>query len=466
MVFSSAIFLFLFLPILFIIYFISPKKLKNYILLLFSLIFYYFGGPSYILIMLLIVFLDYIFAILIDKYKHKKLFLTLSIITNIGILFYYKYFNFFIDNINNIFNINITINKIILPIGISFFTFQALSYVIDVYKKEVKIQKNPFLLLLYVSFFPQLVAGPIVRYQTIEEEINNRKVKLDDFTYGLERFILGFAKKMIIANQMGALADIVYSLEELTTPVVLLGTISYMFQIYFDFSAYSDMAIGLGRIFGFHFLENFNYPYISKSITEFWRRWHISLSTWFRDYIYIPLGGNRKGKYRQILNLLIVWLLTGFWHGASFNFIIWGLYYFIFLMLEKFILQKHLKNIPNIFKHIYTLIIILVGWIIFRSDNLTICFNIIKNLFNFNITTLGLENARIYLETYYVYLILAIIFSIPIYPYIINKINNTKNKKLKIILELMHYGFLITIFIISIMFLAKSNYNPFIYFRF
>ncbi len=464
MVFTSSIFIFLFLPILFIIYFISPKKLKNYILLIFSLIFYIFGGPSYILIMLLIVFLDYIFAILIDKLKYKKLFLTLSIISNIGILFYYKYFNFFIDNINKIFNINITISNIILPIGISFFTFQALSYVIDVYKKEVKVQKNPFLLLLYVSFFPQLVAGPIVRYQTVEEEIRDRKTTIDDFTYGLERFILGFSKKMVIANQMGALADIIYSLEELSTPLVLLGSISYMFQIYYDFSAYSDMAIGLGRIFGFHFLENFNYPYISKSITEFWRRWHISLSTWFRDYIYIPLGGNRKGIYRQILNLFIVWLLTGFWHGASYNFIIWGLYYFIFLMLEKFILKKYFKNIPNIFKHIYTLIIILIGWIIFRSDNLTICLNFIKNLFSFNMNYI--ENTIIYIETYYIYFILSIIFSIPIYPYIINKITNIKNKKLKILLEVLHYTFLIIIFIISIMFLAKSSYNPFIYFRF
>lgn len=464
MVFTSSIFIFLFLPILFIIYFISPKKIKNYILLIFSLIFYYFGGPSYIIIMLLIVFLDYIFALLIDKFKYKKLFLILSIISNIGILFYYKYFNFFIDNINNIFNTNITIKEIILPIGISFFTFQALSYVIDVYKREVKVQKNFFLLLLYVSFFPQLVAGPIVRYQTIEEEINYRKTTLDDFTYGLERFILGFSKKMIIANQMGALSDIIYSLEELSTPLVLLGSISYMFQIYYDFSAYSDMAIGLGRIFGFHFLENFNYPYISKSITEFWRRWHISLSTWFRDYIYIPLGGNRKGTYRQISNLFIVWVLTGFWHGASYNFIIWGLYYFIFLMLEKFILKKYFKNIPNIFKHIYTLIIILIGWIIFRSDNLTICLNFIKNLFSFNMDYM--ENFIIYIETYYVYFILSIIFSIPIYPYIIDKISNIKNNKIKIIFEILHYSFLIIIFIISIMFLAKSSYNPFIYFRF
>lgn len=466
MVFSSSIFLFGFLPILFIIYFISPQKLKNYILLIFSLIFYYFGGPTYILIILSVVLIDYLLAILIDKSKRKKPLLILSIIINIGILFYYKYFNFIIDNINTLFKTNINITKIILPIGISFFIFQALSYVIDVYRKEVKVQKNPLLLLLYVSFFPQLVAGPIVRYQTIEKEIYKRNVSLDDFTYGIERFILGFSKKMIIANQLGKLADIVYNLETLNTPVVILGALSYMFQIYFDFSAYSDMAIGLGRIFGFHFLENFNYPYISKSITDFWRRWHISLSTWFRDYVYIPLGGNKKGIKRQILNLFIVWTLTGLWHGAQWNFILWGLYYFIFLMLEKFILKKYLKNTPNFLKHIYTITIVLIGWILFRAESLTTCYNMIKNLFNFNFTSQALAQSRIYIETYYVYLILAIIFSIPIYPYIINKIQNIKNQKLKITLEILHYIFLITIFIISIMFLAKSNYNPFIYFRF
>lgn len=466
MVFSSSIFLFGFLPILFIIYFISPQKLKNYILLIFSLIFYYFGGPTYILIILSVVLIDYLLAILIDKSKRKKPLLILSIIINIGILFYYKYFNFIIDNINTLFKTNINITKIILPIGISFFIFQALSYVIDVYRKEVKVQKNPLLLLLYVSFFPQLVAGPIVRYQTIEKEIYKRNVSLDDFTYGIERFILGFSKKMIIANQLGKLADIVYNLETLNTPVVILGAFSYMFQIYFDFSAYSDMAIGLGRIFGFHFLENFNYPYISKSITDFWRRWHISLSTWFRDYVYIPLGGNKKGIKRQILNLFIVWTLTGLWHGAQWNFILWGLYYFIFLMLEKFILKKYLKNTPNFLKHIYTITIVLIGWILFRAESLTTCYNMIKNLFNFNFTSQALAQSRIYIETYYVYLILAIIFSIPIYPYIINKIQNIKNQKLKITLEILHYIFLITIFIISIMFLAKSNYNPFIYFRF
>lgn len=466
MVFSSSIFLFGFLPILFIIYFISPQKLKNYILLIFSLIFYYFGGPTYILIILSVVLIDYLLAILIDKYKRKKPILILSIIINIGILFYYKYFNFIIDNINTIFKTNITIKEIILPIGISFFIFQALSYVIDVYKKEVKVQKNPLLLLLYVSFFPQLVAGPIVRYQTIEKEIYKRNVSLDDFTYGIERFILGFSKKMIIANQLGKLADIVYNLETLNTPVVILGAFSYMFQIYFDFSAYSDMAIGLGRIFGFHFLENFNYPYISKSITDFWRRWHISLSTWFRDYVYIPLGGNKKGIKRQILNLFIVWTLTGLWHGAQWNFILWGLYYFIFLMLEKFILKKYLKNTPNFLKHLYTITIVLIGWILFRAESLTTCYNMIKYLFSFNFTSQALQQSRIYIETYYVYFILAIIFSIPIYPYIINKIQNLKNKNLKITLEILHYIFLITIFIISIMFLAKSNYNPFIYFRF
>ena len=466
MVFSSAIFVFLFLPLVLLCYFLSPRKLKNYVLLFFSLVFYIFGGPKFLLVLLAVVLIDYVGAILIHKTNKKKIFLILTITCNILVLVYFKYTGFFLENVNSIFGLKITIPKIVLPIGISFYTFQAMSYVIDVYRNKVKLQKNFLTLLLYVSLFPQLVAGPIVRYETIEDELNNRKETFNDISEGIKRFILGLAKKVIIANQMGLLADTIFGLNELSTPVAILGGIAYMFQIYFDFSAYSDMAIGLGRIFGFKFLENFNFPYISKSITEFWRRWHISLSTWFRDYIYIPLGGNRKGIKRQIINMLIVWLLTGFWHGAEWNFVLWGLYYFIFLVLEKFVLNKFLDKLPNVLKHVYAIVVIYFGWILFRCDSMELLKHYFNTLFSFNFSAMSFNEILIYLESYYVYFILAIIFSTPVYYKLVEKISSVKNKKLKLVLDIIHYLGLIVIFIITIMFLAYSSYNPFIYFRF
>ena len=466
MVFSSTIFVFLFLPLVLILYFLMPKKFRNYILLIFSIIFYIFGGPKFLLVLLLVVLIDYFGALLIDKKKNKKLFLIITICLNIATLFYFKYTGFFLENINNLFSLNIKIPDIVLPIGISFYTFQAMSYVIDVYRKKVKVQKNFFTLLLYVSLFPQLVAGPIVRYETIEKELTSRETTFDDLVYGIRRFILGLAKKVIIANQMGALADIIFTSNNLSTPIAWLGAVAYTFQIYFDFSAYSDMAIGLGRIFGFKFLENFNFPYIAKSVTDFWRRWHISLSTWFRDYVYIPLGGNRKGILRQIFNLFVVWILTGFWHGAEWNFVIWGFYYFIFLILEKFVLKKILKKTPSVLLHIYTMFIVIIGWVIFRCDNLNTLTMFFKELFSFNVTEYGINELLIYLESYGVYFILAIIFSFPTYYKIIDKIDSINNKKVKLFLDICHYLGLIILFVITIMFLAKSSYNPFIYFRF
>lgn len=466
MVFSSTIFVFLFLPLVLLFYFIAPKKLKNYVLLIFSIIFYLFGGPKYLLLLFSIVFIDYIGAILIEKSNNRKLFLIITISLNIGILFFFKYTGFFLKNINSLFNLDLFVPKIVLPIGISFYTFQAMSYVIDVYRKKVALQKNFFTLLLYVSLFPQLVAGPIVRYETIEKELKTRKTTFDDFTYGVERFILGFSKKIIIANQMGKLADTIFSSPTVDSPIAFLGGLAYMFQIYFDFSAYSDMAIGMGRIFGFTFLENFNFPYISKSITEFWRRWHISLSSWFKDYVYIPLGGNKKGIKRQILNMFIVWALTGFWHGAEWNFIIWGLYYFVFLVLEKYIFKKVLNKLPSLFLHLYTLTIVYIGWIIFRCDNLNNLISFFKSLFSFRITTISLNELSVYIESYWVYFILAFVFQMPIYYKLVEKIDKIKRKKIKYLLISMRYVFLIAIFIISVMFLAYSSYNPFIYFRF
>ena len=466
MVFSSTIFILLFLPVVLLCYFLVPKKIKNYVLLIFSLIFYIFGGPKFILVLLGVVLIDYIGAILIEKTSKRKLFLIISVSLNIAVLFYYKYTGFFLTNVNYFLGFIIKIPNIVMPIGISFYTFQSLSYVIDVYRRKVKLQTNYFTLLLYVSLFPQLVAGPIVRYETIEKELENRSTTFDDFVAGLVRFILGLAKKVIIANQVGALADIIFKSTNLTTPVAWLGAISYTIQIYFDFSAYSDMAIGLGKIFGFKFLENFNFPYIAKSITDFWRRWHISLSTWFRDYIYIPLGGNRKGLKRQIINLFIVWVLTGFWHGAAWNFLIWGLYYFIFLILEKFVFGKYLVKMPSFLRHIYTLFIVIIGWVIFRCESLSKLKQILVLMFNFTITKTGINELIIYLETYFVYLILGIMFSMPIYYKIINSVKNLKRKRLQTFLNIIYYLGLIILFVITLMFLAYSSYNPFIYFRF
>lgn len=461
MVFSSAIFLFCFLPILLIIYFIIPARGKNYLLLVFSLVFYAFGGPKYLLVLLFVVMVDYIGGLLIEKNRENgKKILTAVIGVNLATLIFYKYTMFFLENLSVIFSTDLELFEVIMPIGISFYTFQSMSYVIDVYRREVKVQKNYLLLLLYVSLFPQLVAGPIVRYSTIENEIQSRKSSLDDVCYGIERFILGFAKKIIIANQMGMLADIVFDEGTAYTPVAWLGAIAYMFQIYFDFSAYSDMAIGLGRIFGFHFLENFNFPYVSKSIKEFWSRWHISLSTWFRDYVYIPLGGNRKGSMRHFINMGIVWALTGFWHGAEWTFLFWGLYYFVFLAIEKFVIRDRLERIPSSLRHIATLLIVLIGWVLFRSEDMGAFADMVGTMFSFNFDAMGLAEARLYVETYFVYFIAAVIFSTPIYYRICGRFENST------VFAVIKYAGLLCLMLVSVMFLAHSSYNPFIYFRF
>jgi len=456
MVFSSAIFVFGFLPLVFLCYFIAPKKIKNYVLLIFSLIFYIFGGPKFIVLLLSVVLINYLGALLIDKYK-SKLWLVVTVALNLGILGYFKYLDFFITSFNKVFGSHINTFGIILPIGISFYIFQALGYTIDVYRKEVKVQKNFFLLLFYVSFFPQLVAGPIVRYKTVEKEIRERKTSIEDISDGIERFILGLAKKVIIANQVGALADIIFKSGSVGSLISLLGAIAYMLQIYFDFSAYSDMAIGIGRVFGFHFLENFNFPYIASSVTDFWRRWHISLSSFFRDYVYIPLGGNRVSKGRWIFNIFVVWALTGLWHGASWNFVLWGLYYFVFLLIEKLWLGKYLEK-TKVLKHVYTLIIVLFGWVIFRCESLDSIILFTKDLFSFKLG--DINTFLIYLETYAIYLIAGLIFSTPIYYVITDKFKD------KVWFNAIKYVGLLGLFMISVCFLAKSAFNPFIYFRF
>ncbi|MBR6641270.1 MAG: MBOAT family protein [Clostridia bacterium] len=467
MVFSSAVFLFGFLPALLGLYFLAKDKYKNYVLLAFSLLFYGFGGPKLLAMMIVVVMIDYLAAMFIDKTdnkKKRKWLLILAVVLNIGTLFYFKYTGFTVEIINRLAGLKIPVPNIVLPIGISFYTFQAMSYVIDVYRKEVKAEKNPFFVLLYVSMFPQLVAGPIVRYQTVAEEITKRTVTLQSFTDGIERFIFGLCKKLIIANNTGKLADVIFGAEALETPLAWLGAIAYSLQIYFDFSAYSDMAIGLGKIFGFNFEENFNYPYISKSVTEFWRRWHISLSTWFRDYVYIPLGGNRKGVKKQVLNLFIVWALTGIWHGAAVNFLLWGLYYFAFLILEKFVLKKWLDKMPKFVGHIYTLIVVLFGWVLFRCTGMTEVIRVLKAMFVPYVTDITWQQVAIYLSSYGAYLLMGIILSIPVFPWIRNVVM-TKYKE-NTFVQIMYYGFVLGMFVIAIAFLSQATYNPFIYFRF
>ena len=410
--------------------------------------------------MLLSILVTYIAGIVINKSKNKKIALFISILLLLSSLLFFKYYNFLIDNINSIFNINIVKSKLSLPIGISFYTFQAISYLIDVYRNKTKVQNNIFYLALYISLFPQLIAGPIVRYETIENEIRERKHTLDNVVNGIKRFIIGLSKKVIIANNMALIVDTIFDSGSIPgTFIIYIAAICYTLQIYYDFSGYSDMAIGLGKMFGFSFLENFNYPYIAKSITDFWRRWHISLSSWFRDYVYIPLGGSRVKTIKIIRNILIVWLLTGFWHGASWNFIIWGLYYGILLLIEKFVLKNILEKIPNILKHLTTLFLVIIGWVIFRITDINTLLETLKYMFIFrgeNIQQFILNNSNLIFNFYLI--IPAIIFCIPF-----KKIKFNKDKFIpNLLINLFYIGLLL--FNISI--LTSNTYNPFIYFRF
>ena len=462
MVFSSVTFLLFFLPILLIIYFlVKDLKMKNYILLLFSLIFYAWGEPVYIIIMILSIIVTYFSALLINRCnKNKKLIFIISIILLLSSLIFFKYYNFIVMNINSLFKLNIVMNNLALPIGISFYTFQSISYICDVYSKKVNVQKNIFSLALYISLFPQLIAGPIVRYETIEKEIKNRKHTLDNTVKGLKRFIIGLSKKVIIANSMAIIADTIYdSYTNAGTILLYLGAICYTLQIYYDFSGYSDMAIGLGKVFGFTFLENFNYPYISRTITEFWRRWHISLSSWFKDYVYIPLGGSRVRTIKHIRNILIVWLLTGLWHGASWNFITWGIYYGVLLLLEKFVFKKLIDKMPKLVSHIVTLFLIVFGWVIFRITDLNTLITTIKYMFIYkesNMLDFILHNSKLIIDLYLI--IPAIILC---YPFKI-KINKKNYFIVNLIIDIMY----IILLLINISMIVSNTYNPFIYFRF
>ena len=459
MIFSSILFIYYFLPLLLIIYFIIPSKYKNLVLLIFSLLFYFLGEPKYIIILIISCIVNYILSKQIEKNKHAKLYLIISLLINIGALFIFKYTDFFISNINSIFNTNIGYMYLVMPIGISFFTFQALGYIIDVYNKKHKPAKNIINYMTYICLFPQLIAGPIVRYSTIEKELEDRTHNYDNFANGIKRFVIGLSKKVLLANVLGEFT------KSFLTETVLsswLKPIGYTLQIYFDFSGYSDMAIGLGLMFGFKFLENFNYPLIASSITDFWRRWHISLSSWFRDYVYIPLGGNRVNKLKWLRNLFVVWFLTGFWHGASWNFIIWGLYFGVILVIEKLFIGKYIEK-TKVFKYIYSLIIIIISFLIFNSNTTNEIFNSLKNMFFLNNLDIINNETIYYLRSYLVLLIISIISATPLIKNIISKLNQTKVKRIIEILEPITY---IILLILSTAFLIDESFNPFLYFRF
>ena len=462
MVFTSINFLYYFLPTVLILYFIVPKKYKNLLLLISSLLFYFYGEPKYIILMIIEIVLAYFEARLIEKYKSKEIFI-FSIFIHVLLLCIFKYTNFLITNINGIFNTNISLLNIVLPIGISFYTFQIISYLVDVYKEKVKAQKNFISLATYVSLFPQLIAGPIVRYETINDELDNRKQTFNDFSSGISRFIIGLSKKVLIANILGELCNIFILSNEKTVLFYWIYGISYSLQIYFDFSAYSDMAIGLGRMFGFHFMENFDYPYISKSITEFWRRWHISLSSWFKDYVYIPLGGSREGTFKLIRNILIVWLLTGLWHGSEWTFVIWGMFIGILLVIEKLLLNKYIEKLPSIVRRIYTLFIIMISFIIFSGSNINESFNNIVGLFNFSNPFINKFTMH-YLKDYGLVLIIAIFLSTPILKNTIIKLK--ENKKINNIINILEIIVLLILLVIVTSYLIDNSYNPFLYFRF
>lgn len=465
MLFTSISFLYYFLPALIIIYFITPKKYKNIILLIASLIFYFYGEPKYVFLMILEIIIAYIGAILIDKYKNQsKNILITTLFIHVFLLIIFKYTDFIIQTINEISNANIKLLNIALPIGISFYTFQIISYVIDVYNGKAKVQHNIINLATYVSLFPQLVAGPIVRYQTIEKELDDRVHSFNNFAYGIRRFSIGLAKKVLIANALGELCAKAFALNEKTIIFYWIFGISYMLQLYFDFSAYSDMAIGLGRIFGFHFPENFNYPYISKSITEFWRRWHISLSTWFKDYVYIPLGGNKDGKYKQIRNILIVWLLTGIWHGANWTFLIWGLLFGIILIIEKIFLNKFMEKLPSFIRRLYVLFIVMILFVIFNSDNMSVALTNIKGLFGMNGEVFINDYTLHYLKSYLPLLIIALFGSTPFIKILIDKLR--KNKYVNNIINILEPILIVVILVVATSYLIDNSYNPFLYFRF
>lgn len=470
MVFSSLVFLFFFLPITLFVYFISPHKIKNTILLIVSLLFYAWGEPVYILLMIFSAVVDYFHGIIIGKNRIKtpwkaRAALISSLIINIAVLGFFKYADFLIENINALLQTDLASLNLALPIGLSFYTFQTMSYTIDVYRGEVEAQKNPFTLALFVCLFPQLIAGPIVRYELIAEELNNRQTTMESFASGARQFTIGLGKKVLLANNMGLIWNVISTgqVAELSFMGAWLGAIAFGFQIYYDFSGYSDMAIGLGRMFGFTFPQNFNYPFISRSITEFWRRWHMTLGRWFRDYVYIPLGGNRVGRFKWYRNLFIVWGLTGLWHGASWNFVLWGLYFGVILALEKTWLLSFFEKKPAVFSHIYFIILITISWPLFYFEDALLGLNYIARLIGIN-TVSFIDNEFLYLITTNWFLIMiCIIAAIPIMKSIYNRL---PIKVQGVIDQIFMPVFCLTMLFLSTAYLANDSFNPFLYFRF
>ena len=469
MLFPSEVFLFVFLPIVVVVYYAllrKTKNIKNIFLLIVSLFFYAWGEPTYVFLMIGTILFNWLLGILVDKFRENKLIkigiFIMLIAFNIGILGWFKYSGFTVLQINRFLGTSIPVPVVPLPIGISFFTFQAMSYVIDVYRKQGKMQLNPLNVGLYVSFFPQLIAGPIVRYETVAEQIEHRKENLQDFTSGVTRFCIGLAKKVLIANNMALIADKVFELIingefQASVAMAWLGAISYTFQIFFDFSGYSDMAIGLGKMFGFHFEENFKYPYISKTVSEFWRRWHISMQTWFRDYVYFPLGGSRVSKPRAIFNIFVVWLLTGMWHGANWTFIAWGLMYFVILTFEKL---TGLAKKEYWWGHIYTMVLVIIGWVIFRSTGMGNAFLYIKAMFGIGAKGILDKAVFAYIAQNWLYFVFAIIGSMPIMPKIDKKLENNK------VWQVVYAVGVVVCMVVSVSFICNNAYNPFIYFNF
>lgn len=471
MVFSSLLFLFRYLPIVMALYFILPKKYRNALLFVASLVFYAWGEPIYVTLMIFSTVVDYTHGMLVQRYKDRgniraaKWAVASSMIINLALLGFFKYSDFLIATVNSVFGAEIPLLNLPLPIGISFYTFQTMSYTVDVYRGDAKVQKNIISFGAYVALFPQLIAGPIVQYKTIAEQLDTRRENFDDFSEGVTRFMMGLGKKVLLANNAGIIWDTVLASNLDTLPVLTawIGIIAYSFQIYFDFSGYSDMAIGLGKMLGFHFLENFNYPYMSKSITEFWRRWHISLGTWFRDYVYIPLGGNRKGPAKHIINICIVWFLTGLWHGANWNFILWGVYFGALLIIEKFFLLKLLKKLPGVVSHIYTLFFVVISWAIFAIEDMSKLGKFIAAMFGAGGSFADNTSMYLLITNAVLFVILAIAAT-PAPKHLAGKLlTKLGENPTGTLIKNVTFA---AILIISTAYLVDASYNPFLYFRF
>ena len=464
MLFSSIPFLYYFLPIVLIVYFLVPKAAKNAVLLVSSLVFYAWGEPKYVFLMIATIALFYFCGLAIgkaEKQSWKKFWLIVSVVISLALLAVFKYADFFVDSFNKATGLSIPLLRLALPIGISFYTFQCLSYTVDVYRGNAQVQKNPISFGAYVALFPQLIAGPIVRYVDVARELENRTHSWEKISEGLRRFIIGLAKKILIANTLGELTNLFRVSDEKSVLFYWIYAIAFSLHIYFDFSGYSDMAIGLGKVFGFHFIENFDYPYMSKSIAEFWRRWHMSLGSWFRDYVYIPLGGNRVGKWRWVFNVLVVWMLTGMWHGAAWTFIIWGLLYALFLLLEKWI--PALTKMPTVLRRIYTLLVVMLGFVLFNAADLKEALTDIGGLVGIGGVPLVSAETLYYLRSYAVVLVLGLVGATPL---VKNTFTRLAGGKLSKVMAIAEPVVLIALLILCTAYLVDGSFNPFLYFRF